>query len=87
MNIFIIGKFDEVRQLYRDQIAGLESLQAQVKEGLEHLRAETDNLQRIDDTIRQQRSALDATFVDLEAKQTLFQEKGMLYVRYLHTDY
>ncbi|KAF5313044.1 hypothetical protein D9619_003550 [Psilocybe cf. subviscida] len=69
------GKFEEVRQLYLDQIAGLENLHLQVKEGLEHLRSETDHLQRIDETIRKQRSALDATFQDFEQKQTLFREK------------
>lgn len=77
------GKFEEVRQLYLDQIAGLENLHLQVKEGLEHLRSETDHLQRIDETIRKQRSALDATFQDFEQKQTLFREKGaaLLFVR------
>ena len=65
-----------MRQLYLDQIAGLENLHLQVKEGLEHLRSETDHLQRIEETIRKQRSALDATFQDFEQKQTLFREKG-----------
>jgi len=51
-------------------------LHRQVKEGLEHLRSETDHLQRIDETIRKQRGALDATFQEFEQKQTLFQEKG-----------
>jgi hypothetical protein len=51
-------------------------LHLQVKEGLEHLRSETDNLQRIDETIRKQRGALDATFQEFEQKQTLFQAKG-----------
>ncbi|KAF8960998.1 hypothetical protein BDZ97DRAFT_1905679 [Flammula alnicola] len=69
------GKWEEVRVLYLEQIAGLESLHLQVKEGLEHLRSETDHLQRIDETIRHQRGALDATFQEFEQKQTLFQEK------------
>ncbi|KAF8168142.1 hypothetical protein B0H34DRAFT_792782 [Crassisporium funariophilum] len=69
------GKWDEVRVLYLEQIAGLESLQIQVKEGLEQLRSETDHLQRIGDTIQRQREALDTTFQDFEHKQTLFQEK------------
>ncbi|KAF9475990.1 hypothetical protein BDN70DRAFT_883015 [Pholiota conissans] len=69
------GKFDEVRLLYLDQIAGLESLHNQVKEGLDHLRDETEHLQRIDDAIRRQRGALDATFQELEGKRALFQEK------------
>ncbi|KIM48237.1 hypothetical protein M413DRAFT_439961 [Hebeloma cylindrosporum] len=69
------GKWEEVRVLYLEQIAGLESLHLQVKEGLEHLRSETDHLQRIDETIRKQRGALDATFQEFEQKQTLFQEK------------
>ncbi|KAF9535432.1 hypothetical protein CPB83DRAFT_841730 [Crepidotus variabilis] len=69
------GKWEEVRALYKDQISGLENLQAQVKEGLEHLRSETDHLQRIDETIRKQREALDASFQSFEQKQNLFQEK------------
>lgn len=73
---FPLGKFDEVRLLYLDQIAGLESLHNQVKEGLDHLREETEHLQRIDEVIRRQRGALDATFQELESKRVLFQEKG-----------
>ncbi|KAF9568429.1 hypothetical protein CPC08DRAFT_746260 [Agrocybe pediades] len=69
------GKFDEVRVLYLEQIAGLENLHLQVKEGLEHLRSETDHLQRIDETIRAQRGILDATFQEFEQKQALFQSK------------
>ncbi|PPR05706.1 hypothetical protein CVT26_008947 [Gymnopilus dilepis] len=69
------GKWDEVRVLYLEQIAGLENLHLQVKEGLEHLRSETDHLQRIDETIRRQRGILDATFKEFEQKQALFQEK------------
>lgn len=71
------GKWDEVRVLYLEQIAGLENLHSQVKEGLEHLRSETDHLQRIDETIRRQRGMLDATFQEFEQKQALFQEKGL----------
>jgi hypothetical protein len=70
------GKFDEVRLLYLDQIAGLENLHNQVKEGLDHLREETEHLQHIDEVIRRQRGALDATFQELESKRVLFQEKG-----------
>ena len=73
----IIGKWDQVRVLYLEQIAGLENLHIQVKEGLEHLRSETDHLQRIDETIRKQRSLLDVTFQEFEQKQTLLQEKGV----------
>ncbi|KDR84947.1 hypothetical protein GALMADRAFT_233423 [Galerina marginata CBS 339.88] len=69
------GKWEEVRVLYLEQIAGLENLHLQVKEGLEHLRSETDHLQRIDETIRRQRGTLDATFQEFEQKQALFQEK------------
>ena len=72
----IIGKWEQVRVLYLEQIAGLENLHIQVKEGLEHLRSETDHLQRIDETIRKQRSILDVTFQEFEQKQTLLQEKG-----------
>jgi len=69
------GKWEQVRVLYLEQIAGLENLHIQVKEGLEHLRSETDHLQRIDETIRKQRSILDVTFQEFEQKQTLLQEK------------
>jgi len=78
----LAGKWEEVRVLYLEQIAGLESLHLQVKEGLEHLRSETDHLQRIDETIRKQRGALDATFQEFEQKQTLFQEKGSFFPPY-----
>ena len=71
-----LGKWDQVRVLYLEQIAGLENLHIQVKEGLEHLRSETDHLQRIDEMIRNQRTILDATFQEFEQKQTLLQEKG-----------
>jgi hypothetical protein len=72
----MIGKWDQVRVLYLEQIAGLENLHIQVKEGLEHLRSETDHMQRIDEMIRKQRSLLDVTFQEFEQKQTLLQEKG-----------
>jgi len=65
-----------VRTLYLEQITSLENLHIQVKEGLEHLRSETDHLQRIDESIRCQREALDATFQELEQKHTQFEEKG-----------
>ncbi|KAF9040579.1 hypothetical protein BJ165DRAFT_1406648 [Panaeolus papilionaceus] len=69
------GKWEEVRALYLDQITGLENLHLQVKEGLQHLRSETDHLQRIEETIRIQREALDSTFQQFEHKQVLLQEK------------
>ncbi|KAJ3516248.1 hypothetical protein NLJ89_g1243 [Agrocybe chaxingu] len=69
------GKWEEVRVLYLEQIAGLESLQQQVQDGLEHLRSETEHLQRIDETIRKQREALDSTFHDFEQKHNLLKEK------------
>lgn len=74
------GKWEEVRALYLDQITGLENLHLQVKEGLQHLRSETDHLQRIEETIRIQREALDSTFQQFEHKQVLLQEKGKCYV-------
>ena len=72
----MIGKWDQVRVLYLEQITGLENLHIQVNEGLEHLRSETDHLQRIDEMIRKQRSILDVTFQEFEQKQALLQEKG-----------
>ena len=70
------GKLEEVRKLYQDQVSGLEDLHAQVREGLDHLRLETTHLQRIEETIRQQREALGAGFQEFEQKQALFQVKG-----------
>ncbi len=67
---------EEVRKLYQDQVSGLEDLHAQVREGLDHLRLETTHLQRIEETIRQQREALGAGFQEFEQKQALFQVKG-----------
>jgi hypothetical protein len=70
------GKLEEVRKLYQDQVSGLEDLHAQVREGLDHLRLEATHLQRIEETIRQQREALGAGFQEFEQKQALFQFKG-----------
>ena len=82
----IIGKWDQVRVLYLEQITGLENLHIQVKEGLEHLRSETDHLQRIDEMIRKQRSILDVTFQEFEQKQTLLQEKGECSLNHRNAD-
>lgn len=72
------GKWEEVRDLYMQQITGLESLHTQVAQGLEHLRFESEHLQRVDETIRVQRESLHATFQEFEQNQTLFQEKGKI---------
>jgi len=69
------GKWEEVRTLYLEQISGLEGLNSKVREGLEHLRTETNHLQSIEDTIRRQREVLDAGFHEFEQKHALFQEK------------
>ncbi|TFK41200.1 hypothetical protein BDQ12DRAFT_679064 [Crucibulum laeve] len=69
------GKWEAVRALYVEQMSGLENLHSQVKEGLEHLRSETEHLLRVDKTVRRQRDALHNTFQDFEQKQVLLQEK------------
>jgi len=70
------GKWEEVHSLYLEQVAGLENLHLQVKEGLEHLRSETEHLQKIDETIRRQREVLTSTFAEFEQKHKVFQDKG-----------
>jgi len=69
------GKWNQVRDLYLDQIIGLENLQLQVQEGLDHLSSETQHLQRVDDTIRRQRENLHFTFNEFEKKQLVLQSK------------
>ncbi|KAF9457060.1 hypothetical protein BDZ94DRAFT_1176402 [Collybia nuda] len=69
-------KWEEIRDIYVEQMAGLALLHQQVEESLEHLRSETEHLKRADETIRRQRSALRSTFQDFEKKQTRFQLKG-----------
>jgi hypothetical protein len=74
---FIQGrKWEEIRDIYVEQMAGLEILHQQVEESLEHLRSETEHLKRADETILRQREALRSTFQDFERKQTRFQLKG-----------
>ena len=70
------GKWEEVHNLYLEQVAGLENLHLQVKEGLVHLRSETEHLQKIDETIRRQRDVLTSTFSEFEHKHKVFQDKG-----------
>lgn len=71
-------RWEEIREIYLEQISGLENLQSQVKEGLESLKTESEHLQRVDDTIRRQREQLRHTFDEFERKQSLFNEKGPL---------
>ncbi|KAF9453855.1 hypothetical protein P691DRAFT_657472 [Macrolepiota fuliginosa MF-IS2] len=68
-------RWEEIREIYLEQITGLETLQLQVQEGLESLKTESEHLQRVDDTIRRQREQLRLTFDDFERKQGLFNEK------------
>ncbi|KXN90065.1 hypothetical protein AN958_05070 [Leucoagaricus sp. SymC.cos] len=68
-------QWEEIREIYLEQISGLENLHLQVQEGLESLKTESENLQRVDDTIRRQREQLRTTFDEFERKQNLFNEK------------
>ncbi len=69
-------KWEEIRGIYLEQISGLEILQAQVQDGLENLKTESEHLKRIDDTIHRQREQLRLTFDEFERKQTFFNDKG-----------
>jgi len=55
---------------------GLENLQGQVKSGMENIRLEAEQLQRINETIRLQRESLEHSFHEFEQKYTLFHDKG-----------
>jgi len=68
-------KWEEIREIYLEQMSSLDSLQEQVSQGLANLLIESEHLERVEKTISQQREALRATFQDLEQKQSLFQSK------------
>ncbi|KAF8078662.1 hypothetical protein FPV67DRAFT_1557917 [Lyophyllum atratum] len=68
-------KWEEVRDIYIEQMSGLETLHQQVEQSLEHLRSESEHLKRADETIRLQRELLRSTFQQLERKQLHFQAK------------
>lgn len=69
-------KWEEIRDIFVGQMAGLELLQQEVEKSLEHIRSESEHLMRTDETLRRQRSILQLTFQELERKQTLLQAKG-----------
>ncbi|KAG6857528.1 hypothetical protein H0H87_000127 [Tephrocybe sp. NHM501043] len=68
-------KWEEIRNTYMEQMSGLEALHQQVGESLEHLRSESEQLKRADETIKSQRELLRATFQEFERKQLRFQAK------------
>ncbi|TFK30407.1 hypothetical protein FA15DRAFT_662362 [Coprinopsis marcescibilis] len=68
-------KWGEIRTLYMEHIQGLQSLQGQVKEGLNNLRSETEHLQSVDEAIRRQRDSLEQTLKQIEQNYSSFQEK------------
>lgn len=76
-------KWEEIRSVYQDQLAGLDELHQQVDQTLERLRSETQHLQRVDDTIRRQRENLSATFGEFEQTQTQFQVQGQFYLHHI----
>lgn len=65
----------EVRNLYMDQIFALNTLQDQVREGLDQIRVESDHLLRVEAAIQRQRGALEDSFKDFEHKHSTFQLK------------
>ncbi|KAM6498078.1 hypothetical protein JOM56_006026 [Amanita muscaria] len=68
-------KWEEIREIYLEQMSSLDALQEQVSQGLTSLRLESEHLERVEKTISQQRDAMRATFQDLEQKQSLFKSK------------
>lgn len=81
---FLIGrKWEEIREIYLEQVTGLDTLHDQVVQSLDNLRIESEHLERVEKAIVQQREVLRATFLNLEQKQSLLQSKGALYD--LHT--
>lgn len=68
-------KWEEIREIYLEQMSSLDALQEQVSQGLTNLRLESEHLERVEKTISQQRDAMRATFQDLEQKQSLFKSK------------
>lgn len=69
-------QWEEIREIYLEQISNLEALQLQVQDGLECLKSESEHLQHVDGTIRRQREKLRLTFNELERKQSAFNERG-----------
>ncbi|KAG2023639.1 hypothetical protein CC2G_001271 [Coprinopsis cinerea AmutBmut pab1-1] len=69
------GTWTELRTLYTDQIKSLESLHEQVTQGLDHLQAETEHLQRIEEGVRRQREVLEKAFKEFEDRSSLFKDK------------
>lgn len=73
-------KWEEIRDTYMEQMLGLEALHQRVEESLKHLRSESEQLKRADETIRRQREVLSATFKEFEQKQIRFQAKGEVWL-------
>lgn len=70
-------KWEAIREIYLEQVSGLDTLHDQVTQGIDNLRIESEHLERVEKAIVQQREALRATFQDLEQKQSLLQSKGV----------
>ncbi|KAG5352264.1 hypothetical protein C0989_003012 [Termitomyces sp. Mn162] len=69
-------KWEKLRDIYTEQMLGLETLHRQVEESLEHLRSESEHLRRADEILKSQRETLRATFEEFEQQQLRFQAKG-----------
>jgi len=68
-------KWEEIREIYEEQMTGLEKLQQEVTKSLDNIRLESEHLMRTDKMLRHQRSILQFTFQELEQKQVLLQAK------------
>ncbi|KAF8350096.1 hypothetical protein F5887DRAFT_1070316 [Amanita rubescens] len=66
-------KWEEIREIYLEQVTGLDALHDQVVQGIDNLRIESEHLERVENAIVQQREALRSTFQNLEEKQSLLQ--------------
>lgn len=65
---------------HQEQIDALTLLQKTISQSLARLRAETDNLQRMEETIRAQQENLQANSKLVSLKQNEYRVKGMPFV-------
>jgi hypothetical protein len=81
IHFVLLGRhWDEIREIYLEQLGGLETLQQQVEQSMEHLKLESESLARVDETIRQRRENLRHAFEQMEKTQRRLQDKGMSHV-------
>ncbi|KAJ8514707.1 hypothetical protein ONZ45_g7782 [Pleurotus djamor] len=68
-------QWEELRDMYTDQIHGLDALHLHVVQGLDRIRLETERLRGIEDAIMAQRRQIIDSCRALEVKQAEFQSK------------